>query len=81
MIVQYAPRREARLVLRATCVLIELRRRRLFRGQEVQRQQRRTGRGKLRRRDHLFAGRGDDEVGALSGRLRQRLGHAVLPVS
>ena len=38
MIVQYAPRREARLVLGRQRVLIELRRCRLFRGQEVQRQ-------------------------------------------
>src|SRR2546430_8347240 len=80
MIVQDAPRREARLVLGRQRVLIELRRRRLFRGQEVERQERRPGRGERRGGGHLLAGqRADDEVGPLLGHEGPGSAHAWTP--
>src|SRR5256885_7745630 len=55
---------------------IELRRCRAFRGQEVERQERCTGRGELRGGGHLFARqRADDEVGPLLARLRRSEEH------
>src|SRR5207302_2050702 len=80
LILENAPRRDARLILRRERVLIELRRSGPLRGQEVESEKRRVLCRKFRRRgDFLARQRPDDEVGALSGGERERVRHALSP--
>ena len=80
VVVQDAPRGQARLVLGRERELVELGRNAVLGGQEVQRQQRRMGAGILRRRGHLLTRqRADDERGPVRAGLLQRIGHAQRP--